>query len=594
MPKRPVRRRPGAVLATSAVVQRVLDPALQRQLTEARHLLGELRDALIRFGATADDQATLKTSIRQLDEFFLLVVVGEFNAGKSAFINALAGQRVLQEGVTPTTAQIHLLRHGDTAQTTVDEQGIRVVTAPAELLRDVHIVDTPGTNAIIREHERLTAEFVPRSDLVIFVTSADRPFTETERAFLQSIRDWGKKIIIVVNKVDIFERESELDEVIAFVQDSARRLLGITPEIFPVSARLALRAKQGTPSVWAESRFEALERFIRDSLEEGSRFRLKLGNPLGVGQALAHRYVTIADERLLLLKDDLALLEEIERQLVVYRDDLARGFELRMTAVEKVLVDMEARGHAYFEDTLRIGRIMDLLNRARIQKEFADRVVADAPRHIDRRVTELIDWLIDQDFRQWQAVTSRLGERTREHGSRVLGAPEVGTFHQDRARLIDSVGREAQRVVETYDKQHEAAVIADHARVAVTTAAAAGGAALGLGTLVTIAASTAAADVTGILMASVVAALGFLVIPARRKKAKKEMQEKITALRQRLATALRTEFERAQEQSSARIAQAVDPYSRFVRSEQTRWTEARSVLSSLRDRAGSFRSQLAA
>lgn len=90
----------------------------------------------------------------------------------------------------------------------------------------------------------------------------------------------------------------------------------------------------------------------------------------------------------LLLKDDLALLEDIERQLAVYRDDLARGFELRMTAVEKVLVDMEARGHAFFEDTLRIGRVMDLLNRARIQKEFEDRVVADAPRHIDRRVTD--------------------------------------------------------------------------------------------------------------------------------------------------------------------------------------------------------------
>jgi hypothetical protein len=128
----------------------------------------------------------------------------------------------------------------------------------------------------------------------------------------------------------------------------------------------------------------------------------------------------------------------------------------------------------------------------------------------------------------------------------------------------------------------------------VTTAAAAGGAALGLGTLVTIAASTAAADVTGIIMASVVAALGFLVIPARRRKAKAEMQEKVTALRERLATALRTEFERAQEQSTARVAQAVEPYSRFVRAEQTRWNDARSVLASLRDRAGSFRSQLAA
>src|SRR5688572_26465998 len=393
---------------------RVLTPDLQRQLNSGRELLAQLRDALTRFSAPEADQAALAASIRQLDEFFLLVVVGEFNAGKSAFINALAGQKVLQEGVTPTTAQIHVLKHGETVESTVDEQGLRVVTAPVDLLRDVHVVDTPGTNAIIREHERLTTEFVPRADLVLFVTSADRPFTETERAFLESIRNWGKKIVIVVNKADIFETPAELDQVLDFVRDAARRHLGTLPDVFPVSARLALRAKQGEPAVWSASRFEALERFIRVTLDERSRFGLKLANPIGVGQALAHRYTTIANERLTLPEDDVALLDDIERQLAIYREDLARGFELRMTAVEEVLVDMEARGHAYFEDTLRIGRIMDLLNRSRIQKEFEDRVVADAPRQIERRVTELNDWLIDQDFRQWQSITARLADRTRE------------------------------------------------------------------------------------------------------------------------------------------------------------------------------------
>jgi len=575
-------------------MHRILAPDLQDQLNRGRELLGELRDALARFGAQEADQAALAASIRQLDEFFLLVVVGEFNAGKSAFINALLGQRVLQEGVTPTTAQIHVLTYGDTVDTSSDRHGLRVVSAPVELLRDVHIVDTPGTNAIIREHERLTTEFVPRSDLVLFVTSADRPFTETERAFLESIRNWGKKIVIVLNKADIFETPTELDQVLDFVSDAGRRLLGVTPEIFAVSSRLALRAKEGDESAWAPSRFEGLERFILATLDERSRFRLKLANPVGVGQALAHRYATIADERLQLLRDDLALLEEIERQLAVYRDDLARSFELHMTAVEKVLADMEARGHAYFEDTLRIGRVMDLLNRARIQKEFEDRVVADAPRQVERRVTELIDWLIDQDFRQWQAITARLAERSRERGASPLGAPDVGSFHADRSRLIDSVGREAQRVVDSYDRQREAAVMADHARNAVTAAAAAGGAAVGLGTLVTLAASTAAADVTGILMASVIATIGFLVIPARRRKAKEEMRQKVTALRARLAGALRTEFERAQEQSAARIANAVDPYSRFVRAEQGRWLDARTTLGALRDRAAAFRDKLAA
>jgi hypothetical protein len=255
---------------------------------------------------------------------------------------------------------------------------------------------------------------------------------------------------------------------------------------------------------------------------------------------------------------------------------------------------MEARGHAYFEDTLRIGRVMDLLNRARIQKEFEERVVGDAPREIERSVSELIDWLVDQDFRQWQAITAVLADRTRDRGSRVLGAPDIGSFHTDRTRLIDAVGRQAQRVVDTYDKQREAAAMADHARAAVTTAAAAGGAALGLGTLVTLAASTAAADVTGIILASVVATLGFLVIPARRRRAKAEMQEKVSALRGKLATTLRQEFERAQQQGQARIEDAIAPYSRFVRAEQARWTAARDTLSALRDRTGTFRDRLAA
>jgi hypothetical protein len=354
-----------------------------------------------------------------------------------------------------------------------------------------------------------------------------------------------------------------------------------------------MRARHGEPQLWAASRFEALERAVETTLDEEGRFRLKLANPLGVGKALSERYATIADERLTLLREDLRLLDDVERQLQVYREDLSRGFELRMMALENVLVDMELRGHTYFEDTLRLGRVFDLLNRSRIQKEFEDVVVADAPDQIERRVTELIDWLIDQDFRQWHAVTERIAERRRTHSSRILGAPDVGTFHAERTRLIDSVGREAQRVVDTYDKRREAAAIADSAREAVTVAAAAGGAALGLGTLVTLAASTAAADVTGLLAASVVGALGFLIIPARRRKAKTEMKEKVSILRGRLTTALRSEFQQATLQSARRIEAAVEPYSRFVRAEQSQSTESRATLSSLRQRVQQLLDDLA-
>ena len=113
---------------------------------------------------------------------FLLVVVGEFNSGKSAFLNALVGARIMPEGVTPTTSVINLLQYGETQSETMLPDGIIARTFPADFLDEITLVDTPGTNAIVREHEALTQRFVPRADLVLFVTSADRPFTESEHA----------------------------------------------------------------------------------------------------------------------------------------------------------------------------------------------------------------------------------------------------------------------------------------------------------------------------------------------------------------------------------------------------------------------------
>lgn len=566
----------------------MLTPAAERRLADARALLGDLRDLLARLPATDPDLSTLVASIRQLDDLFLLVVVGEFNAGKSAFVNALLGRRVFEEGVTPTTAGIQLVRYGEAAGSELDATGARVVTAPVEILRDLHIVDTPGTNAIHREHERLTREFVPRADLVLFVTSADRPFTETERAFLDAIRDWGKKVVIVVNKVDIFESRDELSQVLGFVRDAARQLLDTDVELFPVSARLAWRAKHGEPEHWAASGFEALEAFVGHTLDDDERFRLKLANPLGVGDSLARRYEGMAGERLSLLGSDVEALDDTERQLALYADDLERGFELRMTAVEKVLVDMESRGHQFLDDTLRMARVFDLLNRSRVQQEFEDRVVADAPLLVERRVSELIDWLVDQDLRQWQAVSARLAQRQREHGDRMLTSGEAGTFQTDRGRLIDSVGRQAQRVVETFDRRRESRDLADGARTAVAATAAMGASALGLGAVVTAVATTAAVDVSGMLAAGVLGAVGLLIIPAKRKKARAELGAKLTDLRERLTGALRGEFETARDRSAHRLADGIAPYSRFVRAEQSKWVEVRAALESWRARAAAL------
>jgi small GTP-binding protein len=549
------------------MLSKILTPAQDELLKDERRLLARLRVALSRFDAAAEHQEALDRSIEQLDELFLLVVIGEFNAGKSAFINALLGSRVVAEGVTPTTAQINVLQYGESVERQVREPSLHVITAAAPLLREIHIVDTPGTNAIIREHEAITAQFVPRSDLVLFVTSADRPFTESERAFLEQVRGWGKKVVVVINKVDILDSADDVEAVRTFVAENARAFLGVSPEIFPVSSRLALRGKQGDTVAWRSSGFEALEQYIATTLDAPGRVQLKLLNPLGVGASLAERHAGFVRERLALLKGDFETLEEVERQLTVYQQDLVRDFELRMSDIDLILLQMERRGHDYFDETMRIGRVMDLLNRSRVQQGFEQQVVADAPQQIERKVGELVDWLVDADLRQWQAVTRHLAERRRQYKDRIVGEEGGARFHYDRTRMIDSVARETQKVVDSYDRRREAQELADGARNAVATAAAVGAGALGLGSLVTVAATTAAADVTGLILASVMAAIGFFILPARRQRAKTEMREKITAVRARLSSALREQFNREIQRSADRIREGIAPYSRFVRAE---------------------------
>ncbi|HEX5163978.1 MAG TPA: dynamin family protein, partial [Thermomicrobiales bacterium] len=319
----------------------------------------------------ADEELRLlRQAKQQLETLFLLVIVGEFNAGKSAFINALLGEPVMPEGVTPTTSMIHLLVYGEAGQEDVTSDGVIVHRHPAPFLREINVVDTPGTNAIMREHEAISQRFVPRSDLVLFVTSADRPFTESERAFLEEIRNWGKKIVVVLNKIDLLESDEQLQEVVSFISGNMARLLGIEPLIFPIAAKLAER---GDP----RGRFDALREYIITTLDEEERIRLKLLNPLGVAERLLASYSGIADERLSLLEQDAATIARIEALLTDYEAEMRREFATYITRVENIVHRLNERADRFFDEYIRIGRVFDLMRSDNTRDAFERDVVAD-------------------------------------------------------------------------------------------------------------------------------------------------------------------------------------------------------------------------
>lgn len=567
----------------------VLTGPEQTLLADERASLSRLQIALERFGDSGADQEALAHSIRQLDELFLLVVVGEFNSGKSTFINALVGQRVLEDGATPTTRRIHVLTYGPEVSHSVRDASVDVVTAPADLLRQIHIVDTPGTNAIFREHEALTVDFVPRADFVLFVTSADRPFTETERGFMASIREWGKKIIVVINKADILETAGDRESVEQFVQSGATALLGVAPEVFAVSARAALRAKlagDSTPaSAPAAQAFAALETHIATALNARERIRLKLLNPIGIGRRLSDRYLGLVDADLEVLADDRLAIADIDGLATVFRQDMKREFQHRLSSVDNILHAFERRGVAFFDDTLRIGRIFDLLDTSRLKGEFARHVVQDMPQLIERQVHDLIDWMVASDLRQWQGVMERIRVRRTTHADRLSGTID-SRFDYDRAQLLETVGRAAERTVETYDIARESEAMAESVRTAVAGTALAEVGAIGLGAAVTALATTTFADVTGILAASALAVVGLFVIPVRRAQAKAAMRARIEGMRQQLVAAVTAQFDREVERSLTRVGDAVAPYTRFVAAEQLRLNATREALRAAQQELG--------
>lgn len=570
---------------------RILTDEQRTLLQEDRSILSDLQAALARFGGSPEDEKRVKTALERLEDLFLLVVAGEFNAGKSAVLNALVGEKVLAEGPTPTTERIHLLVHSNRADHVSPEPGIARVTADAPVLTHMNVVDTPGTNAVLREHEAITRDFIPRADLVLFVTSADRPFTESERSFLEAIRDWGKKVVIVVNKIDIVHQAQDAERIEAFVLEKAQELLGFAPAVFPVSARRALEAKQGdgNEELWRQSRFQGLEVYVVQTLDEAERVRLKLISPLKVGLRVTERYLEVAQEREDLLAADFEALEELERQLDVYREDMHRDLGFRLSDVEKIFTDFERRGLEFFEETLRVGRLPDLIRRRRISEEFERKVVADLPQQVDDKVRDLLDWRVERDLEFWTAVSEQVARRRAEHADRIVGK-EGKSFDLNRKRMLDDVHRAARTALAGYDRKREAERLAEQAQLAAAGAALLEAGAVGVGAAVAL----TALDATGLLAAGTLAVLGLAVLPIRRRQAESNLREKVDEMRGRVVRSLREELDREIDRSVEAIRDAIAPYTRFVRAERERLDAMRAELDAIRRRGVDLTSQIEA
>ncbi|KAF3494022.1 hypothetical protein DY000_02051786 [Brassica cretica] len=309
----------------------------QKEIVEMeKSVLRETIEIIHKAAPLMEEVSLLVDAASRIDEPFLMVIVGEFNSGKSTVINALLGKRYLKEGVVPTTNEITFLCYSDLES---EEQqrcqrhpdGQYICYLPAPILKDINIVDTPGTNVILQRQQRLTEEFVPRADLLVFVLSADRPLTESEVAFLRYTQQWKKKFVFILNKSDIYRDTRELEEAISFVKENTQKLLNTENVIlYPVSARSALEAKLSAAALvgrddlevsdpdskWRTQSFNELEKFLYSFLDSSTatgmeRIRLKLETPIAIAERLLSSVESLVIQDCVAAREDLASADKI-------------------------------------------------------------------------------------------------------------------------------------------------------------------------------------------------------------------------------------------------------------------------------------------
>ena len=505
----------------------MLDSKTLALAQDARTLLAKGLDALARVGIQTE---ALQQALLDLEGPFLLVVAGEFNSGKSSLLNALLGSDFLKEGVTPTTERIHLISYGPEARLQPQSPEVALVELPHPLLREVRLVDTPGTNAILQHHQVLTQKFLPRADLILFVTSADRPFTQSEADFLGFIRAWGKKVVLIVNKIDLLSA-AELQQVLEFVRKGADQTLGHVPPIFAVSAR---RARKGE----AASHIPELEAHIRWVLAHEAT-RLKLGSPLGVLARLAEEARAVVESRIKETERQLATCRELDNLLQRHQERTQRDFNGQVALALQSIEEVRARGERWLDEKVRFSRFLELLQSSKLKQSFIDEVVKGANLAIERRVQGVMNWLAKRDRELLEDALSLLRE-----------APGLG-HSQQTVPEEGAIAQNLEEALRSFDPEAEAAQLRDFIQESLRGTALAEVGVMGLGLTILLVTQKIALDILGIFATVFGAILATSILPRRKEAAKARLRERLAELKGTLERALHevlnSELERTRE-----------------------------------------------
>jgi small GTP-binding protein len=397
------------------------------------------------------------------EEKFHLVVLGEFNHGKTTFVNALLGAPVLPMGVTPTTAVIHqvvhgvrgakaILESGESKVVPFDEVGTYVVggSAATDSVRylEVHypspllnmgggeqtsggvvLVDTPGVNDLNSTRAEITYSYVPKADAILFLLDAGQILKESERTFLANklLSQSRDKVLFVINKIDLLD-EDEKVQALAYAKTQLAKLVA-EPRVYAVSAERALLGSGQGGGEREASGLGVLERDLVKFLEE-DRGRVLLDNALDEGLRTAstlRRGIDVQKQALLL---DHA---ELEKRLATLEQDLSSTRDSHARREQKIRESLAGIKALVRKECEEFGKRFSASLPAEIESSKADDLKRYLPNFMEERFRNFADRqgleLAKRLERVAEEAIAFVSEEARAKGEKIAeafpGAPKV-------------------------------------------------------------------------------------------------------------------------------------------------------------------------
>lgn len=307
----------------------LINATIQSYKAKIEELVKDLHGLTIRIGH-AELAQTVSDLRNRIHEPFMFVIVGEVKSGKSSFINALlaTGREITKVAPQPMTDTIQQILYGEEEDTIVVNPHLKKIMLPVEILREIAIVDTPGTNTIIAHHQEITESFIPASDLIVFVFEAKNPYRQSAWEFFDFIHaDWLKKVIFVLQQKDLMSPE-DLAVNLNGVREYAQKKGILEPLIFAVSAKAE---QEGDLEA---SGFGPLRDYIHQNITGGQAPFLKLINNISTSRNIGDRIAKGLADRKTQLEADTAFREDIRLTLIEHEN---RAFKQVNMLVENLL-----------------------------------------------------------------------------------------------------------------------------------------------------------------------------------------------------------------------------------------------------------------